>query len=45
MYYSINPLLEPWDGNHLGFGVSEGAYFYVLDLKNTQLKGVLNLYR
>ena len=45
MYYSINPLLEPWDGNHLGFGVSEGAYFYVLDLKNIQLKGVLNLYR
>jgi gliding motility-associated-like protein len=45
MYYSIDPLLEPWDGNHLGFEVSEGAYFYVLDLKTIQLKGVLNLYR
>lgn len=45
IYYSIDPLLEPWDGNHLGFEVSEGAYFYILDLKTIQLKGVLNLYR
>jgi gliding motility-associated-like protein len=45
MYYTLAPLLEPWDGKHLGVDVAEGTYFYILDLKYTKLKGVLNLYR
>ena len=45
MYYTLAPLLEPWDVKHLGVDVAEGTYFYILDLKYTKLKGVLNLYR
>ena len=45
IFYTLNPLTEPWDGKHLGVEVAEGAYFYILDLKHTKLKGVLNLYR
>jgi len=45
VYYTLHPHREPWNGKKLGLGVSEGAYFYVLDLSYTKLKGVLNLYR
>lgn len=45
IYYTLAPLLEPWDGKHLGVDVAEGTYFYILDLRYTKLKGVPNLYR
>lgn len=45
VYYTLHPHAEPWDGKHLGKEVSDGTYFYVLELKYTQLKGSLNLYR
>ena len=45
VYYTLHPEEEPWNGKKQGLEVSEGAYFYVLDLTYTKLKGVLNLYR
>lgn len=45
VYYSIYPRIEPWNGKHLGKDVIEGVYFYVLDMKFTQLKGSVTLLR
>ena len=45
VFYSISPMDEPWDGLFNSEEIIEGSYFYVLELDNFQIKGVVNLFR
>ena len=45
VFYSIAPMDEPWDGMFNSEEMTEGSYFYVLELDDIQIKGVVNLFR
>ena len=45
VFYSIAPMEEPWDGLFNSEEIIEGTYFYILELGDFQIKGVVNLFR
>ena len=45
VFYSIYPDKEPWDGLHRSEDVSEGVYFYVLEMEYGQITGAVTILR
>ena len=45
VYYTLEPIVEPWDGLTINDELSEGVYFYILELEFMRLSGDVTIFR